>query len=97
MMIQNGTVLKLQTFQNSFNRQLTTSHQKHETFYACKIITTPKGEKVIDFGQNLVGWVQLKSKRQNRRQCKIFHAEVLDKEGNFYTENLRGAKKPFIF
>ena len=34
--------------------------KKHETFKPVKIITTPKGEKVIDFGQNLVGWVMLK-------------------------------------
>jgi len=31
--------------------------RKHETFRPVKIFTTPKGDKVIDFGQNLVGWV----------------------------------------
>ena len=66
--------------------------RKHETFKAVRIITTPKGEKVIDFGQNLVGWVVLKVKGNAGDTIKISHAEVLDKQGNFYTANLREAK-----
>ncbi|HEY5369562.1 MAG TPA: family 78 glycoside hydrolase catalytic domain, partial [Hanamia sp.] len=65
---------------------------KHETFKPIKILTTPKGEKVIDFGQNLVGWVMLKVKGNTGDTIVIQHAEVLDKEGNFYTTNLRAAK-----
>ena len=65
---------------------------KHEIFKAAKVITTPKGEKVIDFGQNLVGWVIVKAKGNAGDQINIQHAEVLDKDGNFYTENLRVAK-----
>jgi alpha-L-rhamnosidase len=66
--------------------------KKHETFSAIKIITTPKGEKVIDFGQNLVGWVIMKSKGNSGDKITLSHAEVLDKHGNFYTDNLREAK-----
>ncbi|WP_129717457.1 alpha-L-rhamnosidase N-terminal domain-containing protein [Pedobacter sp. SYP-B3415] len=33
--------------------------RKHETFKPLKIFRTPAGEHVIDFGQNLVGWVVL--------------------------------------
>lgn len=66
--------------------------KKHETFKPVKIFTTPKGEKVIDFGQNLVGWVVLKVKGNAGDTVTISHAEVLDKEGNFYTANLRAAK-----
>jgi alpha-L-rhamnosidase len=66
--------------------------KKHETFKPIKIITTPKGEKVIDFGQNLVGWVVVKVKGNAGDTITISHAEVLDKEGNFYTTNLRAAK-----
>ncbi|AMR30810.1 alpha-L-rhamnosidase [Mucilaginibacter sp. PAMC 26640] len=65
---------------------------KHESFRPVKIITTPKGEKVIDFGQNLVGWVKVSVKGRAGDSVKIAHAEVLDKAGNFYTENLRAAK-----
>ncbi|MEO6229053.1 MAG: family 78 glycoside hydrolase catalytic domain [Ferruginibacter sp.] len=66
--------------------------KKHETFKPIKILTTPKGEKVIDFGQNLVGWVIVKANGKSGDTIKINHAEVLDKQGNFYTENLRFAK-----
>ena len=71
--------------------------RKHETFKPVKILTTPKGEKVIDFGQNLVGWVQLSVKGEAGDSIKIFHAEVLDKAGNFYTDNLRAAKQRNIY
>lgn len=57
-----------------------------------KCFTTPKGEKVIDFGQNLVGWEKLRIKGRKGQVVRISHAEVLDKEGNFYTANMRQAK-----
>jgi len=66
--------------------------KKHEIFKAGKLITTPAGEKVLDFGQNLVGWVIVKAKGNAGDKIVIKHAEVLDKLGNFYTENMRGAK-----
>jgi alpha-L-rhamnosidase len=66
---------------------------KHETFVPLNIIKTPKGETVIDFGQNLVGWVKLSIKGNNGDTITLNHAEVLDKEGNFYVENLRNAKQ----
>ena len=66
--------------------------KKHEVFKPIKIFTTPKGEKVIDFGQNLVGWVIMKAKGNAGDKITLSHAEVLDKQGNFYTDNLRAAK-----
>ncbi|MBC6112375.1 family 78 glycoside hydrolase catalytic domain [Pedobacter fastidiosus] len=69
------------------------SVSKHEEFKALKIIKTPAGETVIDFGQNLVGWVMLKAKGPSGTKITLSHAEVLDKAGNFYTTNLRSAKQ----
>lgn len=66
--------------------------RKQETFTPVKIFRTPKGEQVIDFGQNLVGWVKVRVRGQAGDQVVIKHAEVLDKQGNFYTENLRAAR-----
>ena len=57
-----------------------------------KIITTPKGETVYDMGQNMVGWIRLKVKGNRGDHVILKFAEVLDKEGNFYTDNLRKAK-----
>jgi alpha-L-rhamnosidase len=55
------------------------------------ILTTPKGETVLDMGQNMVGWVRLKVSGKKGDAVTLKFAEVLDKEGNFYTENLRAA------
>jgi alpha-L-rhamnosidase len=66
--------------------------KKHETFKPVKVLTTPNGKTVLDFGQNLVGWVMVKAKGNSGDSIVIRHAEVLDKYGNFYTENLRAAK-----
>jgi len=52
---------------------------------------TPDGDTVADFGQNLVGWVRLKVRGPAGTTVKLRHAEVLDKDGNFYTANLRAA------
>src|SRR5436190_15906863 len=73
------------------------SVRKHETFVPIKVLTTPKGEKVIDFGQNLVGWVMIKAKGNAGDTIRISHAEVLDKDGNFYTENLRAARAQAVY
>jgi len=57
-----------------------------------KLIKTPKGEIVYDMGQNMVGWVRLKVTGKKGDEITLKFAEVLDKQGNFYTENLRVAK-----
>ncbi|PZR28118.1 MAG: alpha-L-rhamnosidase [Citrobacter freundii] len=67
--------------------------RQHEQFKPIKIFKTPKGELVADFGQNLTGFVELKVQGKAGDSIKIYHAEVLDKAGNFYTENLRVARQ----
>jgi alpha-L-rhamnosidase len=53
---------------------------------------TPAGDTVLDLGQNMVGWVRLKVKGPAGTVVTLRHAEVLDKNGNFYTDNLRSAQ-----
>lgn len=66
---------------------------QHETFKPVRVLTTPKGEHVIDFGQMLAGWVRFKVNGIAGDTVKIFYADELDKEGNFYTANLWGEKE----
>lgn len=66
--------------------------RKQETFKPGKIFTTPKGDEIINFKQNIAGWIKIKIKGNKGDTIRISHAEVLDKEGNFYTGNLRTAK-----
>ncbi|HKZ36334.1 MAG TPA: glycoside hydrolase family 78 protein, partial [Chryseolinea sp.] len=67
--------------------------RKHESFKALKISKTPNGQTVVDFGQNLVGWIKLAVSGNAGHKITIHHAEVLDKHENFYTENLRAAEQ----
>ncbi len=66
--------------------------RQHETFAPVKVLTTPKGETVLDFGQNLVGWVKLRVQGQAGQTIRLSHVEMLDKTGNLYFDNLRTAK-----
>ena len=65
---------------------------EHERLKPLGYIMTPKGERVIDFGQNLTGYVEFTVDASAGDRVKLSHCEVLDKDGNFYTENYREAK-----
>ena len=56
----------------------------HEYRTPVEVITTPKGEKVLDFGQNMVGREIFTYKGRPGQEIVISHAEVLDENGNFY-------------
>ncbi len=71
--------------------------RKREVIKPIKYIVTPEGDHVLDFGQNMVGWVKVKAKGAAGSTISITHAEVLDKFGNFYIENLRHAKQANIY
>jgi alpha-L-rhamnosidase len=57
-----------------------------------KIFRTPKGNLVVDMGQNMVGWLRLKVSGNKGTVVTLRHAEVMDKFGEFYTTNLRAAE-----
>ena len=63
----------------------------HETFPVKAVLTTPEGDTVLDFGQNLAGFVRF---RVNGKRGELVHLrcfETLDARGNAYFDNLRGA------
>lgn len=63
-----------------------------EEIQAIQQIHTPKGEMVFDMGQNMVGWARVKMTGKKGDRVQIKFAEVLDRDGNFYTDNLRAAE-----
>ena len=69
----------------------------HERFNPVRVFTSPKGEELIDFGQNLVGWEELTVQGKPGDTLIVDHAEILDKDGNFYTDNLRAAKAENVY
>lgn len=64
---------------------------RQEELRPVEIIRTPAGELVVDFGQNMVGWVRLRVQGPTGTTVTLRHAEVLDQQGNFYITNLRSA------
>jgi alpha-L-rhamnosidase len=62
-----------------------------------KIFKAPSGDAVVDLGQNMVGWVRLKVSGPAGTVVTLRHAEVLDKDGNLYTDNLRSAKSTVTY
>ena len=70
---------------------------EHEVLAPIELITTPKGERVLDFGQNMTGYVSLKIKGNRGERVVLSHGEVLDSDGNFYNANYRTAKNLLTF
>jgi alpha-L-rhamnosidase len=66
--------------------------RKIQEIKAVKIFRTPKGDLIVDMGQNMVGWLRLKVTGKKGTVITLRHAEVMDKFGEFYTTNLRIAK-----
>jgi alpha-L-rhamnosidase len=65
--------------------------RRQEQIQPVRILHSPKGETILDFGQNMVGWVQMRVRGPQGTNITLRHAEVLDQQGNLYTENLRSA------
>lgn len=61
------------------------------------IFKTPKGELVLDMGQNMAGFVRFKVNGEEGQKVILTHGEVLDKDGNFYRDNVRAAAQQIIY
>ena len=70
---------------------------EQERMPALQVIKTPAGETVIDFGQNMTGYVEFRIKGTPGAQATISHGETLDRDGNFYNANYRSADAQIKF
>ncbi len=66
--------------------------KEQERLSVKEIIITPKGETVIDFGQNMTGYLEITVDANEGDEISFSFGEILDKDGNFYNENYRSAK-----
>ncbi|MBW4085726.1 glycoside hydrolase family 78 protein [Paenibacillus sp. S150] len=71
--------------------------QKIEKLQPLQLLLTPAGETVLDMGQNMVGWMQFSLEAARGRQVQLRHFEVLDRDGNVYTDNLRKARQTVTY
>jgi alpha-L-rhamnosidase len=56
-----------------------------------EVLTTPSGATVLDFGQNLVGWLRITVSGERGQEIVLRHAEVLE-HGELCTRPLRRAE-----
>ncbi|MDE6837950.1 MAG: family 78 glycoside hydrolase catalytic domain, partial [Acutalibacter sp.] len=69
---------------------------KKQEFAPVEVIRTPKDEIVLDFGQNMTGWVEFQVNAPAGRTVKLSYGEVMQ-NGCFYRDNLRTAKAEYIY
>ena len=63
-----------------------------ERIAALGIFRTPAGDTVVDFGQEVTGYVEFTVRAKAGNEIRFDHAEVQGKDGNWYNENYRSAK-----
>lgn len=66
---------------------------EHEKFSSPGLIVTPEGKKVLDFGQNIAGYVQFTLRAAAGRKLKLRFGELLDDRGEFTQKNIQCANK----
>src|SRR4029079_11986667 len=64
---------------------------RHEELRPVKIWASPSGRTLIDFGQNLVGWLKFSVRGERGQTITLRHAEVLE-NGQLGVRPLRTAK-----
>ena len=66
---------------------------EHERFSAVNIITTPSGAKVLDFGQNIAGYISFAVNAKKGQKIKLRFGEMFDENGEFTQKNFQCANK----
>ena len=54
--------------------------RRQETLRPMRIWTSPAGKTLVDFGQNLVGWIRLRARGPQGETITVRHAEVLEND-----------------
>ena len=68
--------------------------KEHECFKPT-VINTPSGKKVLDFGQNIAGYVRFSLKAKAGQTLKLRFGEMFDKDGEFTQKNIQCATKHY--
>ncbi len=88
----NWSTVKTGNYNNNIIASEGAMIKKIQEIKPVRIFRSPKGSLLVDMGQNMVGWIRLRVTGNKGTVVTLRHAEVLDKYGEFYTENLRVAK-----
>ena len=66
---------------------------EHERLSVKNVITTPSGEKVLDFGQNIAGYISFAVTAKKGQKIKLRFGEMFDENGEFTQKNFQCANK----
>lgn len=66
--------------------------REHEAF-AGRLFTAPDGSTVLDFGQNIAGYIEIEINAHEGQQILLTCGEALDAAGNFTDENFQDRKR----
>jgi alpha-L-rhamnosidase len=75
----------------------TTPVRELDALTASRTWTDTEGRTVFDFAQNVGGYVAIEVTGAAGATVKVEHAEVLDKDGNFYNVNYRTAEATITY
>jgi len=76
----------------TYEAQMNENMKVMKTLKPVSISKISGGRYILDMGQNMVGWLQLKVKGVKGQQIKLRFAESLQPNGELFTANLRDAK-----
>lgn len=65
---------------------------KQQEHFTPKLIVTPSGKKVLDFGQNIAGFISFRIKGDKGKKLKLRLGEILDEDGEFTQKNFQKLK-----
>ena len=66
---------------------------EHARFIVKQVITTPGGAKVLDFGQNIAGYISFAVTAKKGQKIKLRFGEMFDENGEFTQKNFQCANK----
>lgn len=66
---------------------------KEQEYFAGTLLTTPDGSTVLDFSQNLAGYIEIEAEAHEGQYILLTCGETLDENGNFSTEHFQDRKR----
>ncbi|MGO1411178.1 MAG: family 78 glycoside hydrolase catalytic domain [Microbacterium sp.] len=69
---------------------------RHESLPPQRVWTSPSGRTLVDFGQNLVGWLRIRARGREGTEIVLRHAEEME-GGELATAPLREARATDVF
>ncbi len=70
--------------------------KRHEVLKVKEVITSKAGETVLDFGQEITGWVVFTAELPEGAKVLLQYGEIMQ-NGMFYRDNLRTARAEYSF